>query len=738
MRLKICMLLALAASAFAQSAQQPLMVTRIYNITSTWVGECGAGTVDNRSAVSRQNNYHAFAATGAGTWSVTIQYSDTSCSGPWTSFGAQAVVTQASNPNIGFGNGYHLFISFAISGANASTAQVAYAASRDYYLSTSVGAISFPCTIAQGCTGQTSAPAALQALLAGSSQGTVTNKVQMAGTNNGVAGSALCDDASGSTTTSGCATALPSGSQTQVLRIQPNTGNNSTYQFATLPVFRPPDYAYTAIQPGGSLTGGGGAQAITVPVCPLGIYSSAQGWAPIYVSGGSGTSEAITPTGGTCSAATLGVGGGTIIVSPANSHSGAWTLQSTGGGLPEAINAVCSAGGGTVQMAAGNVPIYGTINIGNGTAGGQSTCNNVAIVGAGAGTAGAIAGLKFGATVLQWYGPNGGNMVSVNGPIIGVRIGDLTFDAAPSGTIATTALYSMHSYIFRYQNLFASGVSGFAYDLEAYENPVGFLAGSGDGIVDGLFTSNLQTTGSGLNAGGTSFTTSPHLDVARVAYRNLSLLVGSSGTGLRLQFTDSSMFDQVFTLGGAYGLMVVNPSGLPNNFPGGITIHNAYFGGTTPLSTPVGWHPTQASDLYGGLLFMPWGKESGNPPGVDGVYGFTDSNEYFGFKLYPQPMTLVNGANNDLDIGVAGFVRITGPSAAYSITGFKHGRDGRVLELVGNTGGPLTISNQNSGSPAGDRIAVPGSADITLSNGTHAASFVYSGPDSCWFFVSGK
>ncbi len=145
----------------SQTSQSPLLVTRIPGITSSWAGECAAGVIDNRSQVSRQNDYHSFSATGSGSWTVTMQFSDVSCSGPWSSFGSQASITQASNPPIGYGNGYHSFIKFSITGA----ATASYSASKNYFLSASLGGSSFPCSVPQGCLGLTSIP--LHALLLG-------------------------------------------------------------------------------------------------------------------------------------------------------------------------------------------------------------------------------------------------------------------------------------------------------------------------------------------------------------------------------------------------------------------------------------------------------------------------------------------------------------------------------------------------------------------------------------------
>lgn len=125
------------------------------------------------------------------------------------------------------------------------------------------------------------------------------------------------------------------------LRTQPNAGNNTTLQWSLLPTVYASDYNFPPIAPGGTLTAGV-SNTVTLPRAPLGVSGSDVGHL-LYVSGGVGTAEAVTITGGTC------VSGAnapcTIIFTPANSHSGAWTIQSISGGLQESICAMPSSGG---------------------------------------------------------------------------------------------------------------------------------------------------------------------------------------------------------------------------------------------------------------------------------------------------------------------------------------------------------------------------------------------------------
>lgn len=102
--------------------------------------------------------------------------------------------------------------------------------------------------------------------------------------------------------------------------------------------------------PGTSLTAGTPASVTLNPV-PAGI-SGTDTKHYLYVSGGTGTAEAVLITGGT---ATSGSPSGTIQFTPANSHSGSWTIQSATTGITEAEYAILVAnpGGGEVFIPKG-------------------------------------------------------------------------------------------------------------------------------------------------------------------------------------------------------------------------------------------------------------------------------------------------------------------------------------------------------------------------------------------------
>lgn len=92
------------------------------------------------------------------------------------------------------------------------------------------------------------------------------------------------------------------------------------------------DFQFTPQSPGGSLISG--TNVITLSPVPRGVNGTDQNhW--LYISGGTGTGEAVLITGGT---AVGGTPSGTVIVSCANAHAGAWTIQSATAGAAEAFN----------------------------------------------------------------------------------------------------------------------------------------------------------------------------------------------------------------------------------------------------------------------------------------------------------------------------------------------------------------------------------------------------------------
>src|SRR5665213_1146105 len=121
-------------------------------------------------------------------------------------------------------------------------------------------------------------------------------------------------------------------------------------------------YNFTPLTPGGTLTGSSPA-TLTI-TCPVGV-NGADTHHYLYVSGGTGTAEAVLITGGTCTSGAAG----TLTFTPANNHSGAWVLGSATAGIQEAVMALppdpsnTSYTRGTVIIPEGTYAAHAGVNV---------------------------------------------------------------------------------------------------------------------------------------------------------------------------------------------------------------------------------------------------------------------------------------------------------------------------------------------------------------------------------------
>lgn len=86
-------------------------------------------------------------------------------------------------------------------------------------------------------------------------------------------------------------------------------------------------------------------------------------------------------------------------------------------------------------------------------------------------------------------------------------------------------------------------------------------------------------------------------------------------------------------------------------------------------------------------------------------------------------LALANGVNSDIALSDYSLFRITGPTTAFSITGFGNVNDGRVLTLINATTQTLSLSHQVTSSSA-NQINTGGSTISITANGV--ATLVYS------------
>ena len=97
--------------------------------------------------------------------------------------------------------------------------------------------------------------------------------------------------------------------------------------------------------------------------------------------------------------------------------------------------------------------------------------------------------------------------------------------------------------------------------------------------------------------------------------------------------------------------------------------------------------------------------------------------------------TAINGNNNDITIGNSTFIRITGPTQGYNITGIAGGVDGKMVILFNNTTQGMTIEHQSTLSGVPNRIIVSGGLAKTV-GGEGICTLIYSNADQRWVVLS--
>ena len=172
---------------------------------------------------------------------------------------------------------------------------------------------------------------------------------------------------------------------------------------------------------------------------------------------------------------------------------------------------------------------------------------------------------------------------------------------------------------------------------------------------------------------------------------------------------------------------------LPGNETTLSSLHLLANGGTPTASNPVAWSDGSSLNLSSPLNAGHMRLYTGSTTLlVDAL------NTGWSFKVplatARQDIALVNGANNNVAI-TGSFLRITGPSAAFSITGFASGIDGMELRIFNTTAFAMTIANASGSSSAGNKITTLTGADVVLAARTTAAHFIYDGSSTTWILM---
>lgn len=304
-----------------------------------------------------------------------------------------------------------------------------------------------------------------------------------------------------------------------------------------------------------------GSNTITVRPCPLGV-AGANANHQLYISGGVGTAETVTITGGTC---TSGATSGTLQFTTANTHTGSWTIRSATAGLSEAyfVAAAAAGSGGAVRLyiPQGVHDFYGTFTGGdrtiyiNGDGVGQTRVNQNVL------TRGVFRIIN--SVALGYAFRLEGMSIRAVGGVMGSGVESVYVDDYPNGGIQDVEMDAPYIGIHWYNRTFGnpllfSNISMYGAQFIGLKlNSTG--AGQTAGIIDNYYADGSGSTALEINGTVAGFTISNMWiqSVATCVYIN-----GSTRNTNEILITNSILDGPTST-----GLLVIgqNPSDGTNN-----------------------------------------------------------------------------------------------------------------------------------------------------------------------------
>jgi hypothetical protein len=519
----------------------------------------------------------------------------------------------------------------------------------------------------------------------------------------------------------------------EIEAIETALGPNLSKVIAASPIVVSNTLQFTPQSPGGSLVVG--ANQITLSPVPAGVNGTDANHY-LYVSGGTGTPEAALIVGGS---GVAGSASGTIIIQCANTHSGAWTIQTATSGIQEAIISVgpvtssfitTGTGGGVIFIPVGMHDVYAPITL----------TSNVTLWGANSRSA---IVRSNGTTIIRTLG-------SALTGCAGCGIQDLAFDLNLMPNITGLDLYGCMSGTFR--NLYftrgnqqpsigiylhgspkTGGTWGPDYCCDCYFEHIHMEEGPQRCLV--LMRATLCT----FQTCRFSCDTGPVVDLVAATDTNyfydIDISSGNANQGIYFNSSNTPA-DADFGVGAFHFMNVTFEGANPHSailfgITDGNEIINLYGTWTTPI-TFVGGSSTNCSVTnisgFGSTKKVSAWSSDGLTIGILQNPSFINFNR--------STLNLTNGANQNINPGNGTWCVATGPTAAFSIGGFQNGQPGRLLYLLNETLQTMTILNQNAGSAAANQIITLGGADIPLRAGARSfAQFIYDDVLQGWILM---
>lgn len=99
--------------------------------------------------------------------------------------------------------------------------------------------------------------------------------------------------------------------------------------------------------------------------------------------------------------------------------------------------------------------------------------------------------------------------------------------------------------------------------------------------------------------------------------------------------------------------------------------------------------------------------------------------------------SLANGANAAVSVGTNVYVKVSGPSSAFTLNGIANGISGRMIVIQNSTGQSMTIANDSGVEPvSANRIYTGAGGDLTLTNNPLFVTFIYDSALGHWNVAS--
>lgn len=306
-----------------------------------------------------------------------------------------------------------------------------------------------------------------------------------------------------------------------------------------------------------------------------------------------------------------------------------------------------------------------------------------------------------------------------------VRVGINTGGAAPTSTlqiddVATTGAV---------QTINATGVytgTGL-WDLNANAATTGTVAN----INTNALTSGtaLAITGTGTGTTGNLF----HVQSASTsAFANGGVRFNFSGdhTGNGFQLDDATTTGNAMQINAnaittGSGLNITSSSTLNTSTSGLLRVAN-----TTATTTGTVFRAQSNSTAGTGLTVLASDKVG---IGTDTPNTTLDVNGDMALRAGVYTATTTN---NNIVIGNRSFIRITGATAAFTITGIAGGYDGKMVILYNATTQRMALSNESASSSAANRINTLGNTINTTAAGGSSVTLIYDAISSRWIVTA--